>query len=225
MKKTVAVIFFLLLCLMLPAGAVSETDNGILYSVKDGEVTVEGFNFVGNTMNIPEEIDGMPVRYIAAQACRSNDAIVSLKIPGSVVSVGEFAFADCKNLTDVTFSGSTETIGFSAFRNCGALRNVTLSEGLTRIDDCAFYGCSLLKSLAVPSTVTDIGVDVFAGCSALTLTVRDNAVAREYAEKYSIPTDFRSSWGFTVVMAAVGVVVLGAGFFALDRFVLKKRGK
>lgn len=96
----------------------------------------------------------MPVKYIAAQACRSNDAIVSLKIPGSVVSVGEFAFADCRNLTDVTFSGNTEIIGFSAFRNCAGLRNVTLSEGLKKIDDCAFYGCTLLKALTVPSSVT-----------------------------------------------------------------------
>lgn len=225
MKKAALTVLFLLLCLMLPAGAVSETDGGIQYSVKDGEVTVEGFNFVGNTMSIPEKIDGMPVKYIAAQACRSNDAIVSLKIPGSVVSIGEFAFADCKNLTDVTFSGNTEIIGFSAFRNCAGLRNVTLSEGLKKIDDCAFYGCTLLKALAVPSSVTEIGVDVFNGCSALTLDVKNNALARDYAAKYSIPTDFRSSWGFTVAASAVGAAILGAAFFAFDRFVLKKRAK
>ena len=40
MKKTALTVLFLLLCLMLPAGAVSETDSVIQYSVKDGEVTV-----------------------------------------------------------------------------------------------------------------------------------------------------------------------------------------
>lgn len=225
MKKAVTVIIFLLLCLALPTGAINETDGGILYSESNGEITVEGFNYAGNTMDIPAEIDGMPVRYIAAQACRSNDAIVSLKIPGSVVSVGEFAFADCKNLSDVSFEGGTESIGFSAFRSCAALKTVTLSDGLKSIDDCAFYGCTVLRSLAIPGSVTGIGVDAFAGCSLLTLDVGDNAYAREYAEKYSIPADFRSSWGFTVAMAAVGAAVLGAAFFAFDHFVLKKRAK
>ena len=59
----------------------------------------------------------------------------------------------------------------------------------------------------------------------LTLDVKNNALARDYAAKYSIPTDFRSSWGFTVAASAVGAAILGAAFFAFDRFVLKKRAK
>lgn len=223
MKKAAIVVLFLFICLGVPAGAVSETDNGILYSVDNGEVTVEGFNFVGNTMNIPDRIDGMPVRYIADQACRANDAIVTLIIPDTVISVGEFAFADCKNLTDVTFSGNTETVGLSAFRNCPSLRKVTLADGLKKIDDCAFYGCTMLGKLKIPSSVTEIGVDVFNGCPALTLDVSDNAAAREYAGKYSIPTDFRSSWGFTVAASAAAAVILGAAVLLFDRLVRKKQ--
>lgn len=223
MRKTAALVLLLILCFGINAGAVSETDGGIMYSVENGEVTVEGFNYVGTTMNIPAEIDGMPVKYIAAQACRTNNYIVNLTVPASVKSIGEFAFADCKSLVNVTLEGETETVGFSAFMGCESLKSVTLSNGLKKIDDCAFYGCTMLRKLKIPGSVTDIGVDVFNGCSALTLDVSDNDIARDYAARYSIPTDFRSSWGFTVAMSAVGAVIIGAMVLLFDRLVIKKR--
>lgn len=117
MKKISTVFLLLFIFLTLPVGmsAVSETDSGIFYSIENGEITVEGFNYAGNIMDIPETIEGLPVRYIADQACRGNEAIIELRIPSSVVSVGEFAFAECKNLLKVEFSGGTEDIGYSAF--------------------------------------------------------------------------------------------------------------
>lgn len=225
MKKISAVFWLLLFFMMLPTefSAVSETDGGIFYSIENEEVTVEGFNYAGNVMDIPDTIEGFPVKYIAAQACRGNEAIVELRIPASVVSVGEFAFAECRNLVKVKFESGTVQIGFSAFRDSASLRTVTLPDTLVSIDDCAFYGCIMLGKLSIPQSVSNIGVDVFSGCSELRLDVKNNKIAAEYAERYSIPTDFSSSWTYTVLLLLLVTALLSGAFFAVDKLVVKKK--
>ncbi len=225
MKKISTAFLLLFIFLTLPVGmsAVSETDSGIFYSIENGEVTVEGFNYAGNIMDIPETIEELPVRYIADQACRGNEAIIELRIPSSVVSVGEFAFAECKNLLKVEFSGGTEDIGYSAFRDSASLRTVTLSDTLVSIGDYAFYGCIMLGKLSIPASVSNIGIDAFVGCSELRLDVENNEIAAEYAERYSIPTDFSSSWTHTVLLLFIVTALLAGVFFTVDKLLLKKR--
>jgi|GEM_PF-3425100 len=211
--------------LALPAqAAVSETDDGIFYSVTDGIVTIEGFNAAGTVMDIPAEIDGMPVRYIADQTCRADKIITEVRIPPSVLSVGEFAFADCPNLTRVTFKGG-ETIGYSAFRGCAALLSLTLPETLKTLDDSAFYGCTMLGRVKIPASVTKIGVDAFMGCDRLVMDVRDNPYAKTYAEQYNIPTSFTSTFSFTLILLAITTVLLGGGIWLGYRIVIKRKAE
>lgn len=226
MKKLVFVLltaFFLCQMTFFASGAVSETDDGLFYSIENGEVTIEGFNYVGMKMVIPEEIEGLPVKYIAHQACRGNEAIKELKIPASVEKIGEYAFAECKNLSRVSFEDGATEIGYSSFRDCKSLTAVKLPDTLKIIEDCAFSGCILLGKLKIPISVTEIGVDAFIGCSELRLDVGENKIAAEYAERYSIPADFTSSWTYTVILLVLATAVLGAAMFFLDRFIRNKR--
>ena len=206
----------------LPAGAaVKETDGGIFYRVENGEIIIEGFNDVGSTMKVPEEIDGYPVRHIASYACRGNTVLTEVHLPSTLVSVGEFAFADCTNLRKVILSGGSE-IGFSAFRNCSDLKKLSLPDTLVRIDDFAFESCVLLGKVKIPASVTVIGVDAFAGCGRLLLDVSENPMAKEYAHRYAIPTSFTETWEFTVLMASV-IALLGGGCLLLVFRLEKKR--
>lgn len=208
----------------LPAlAAVKETDSGIFYSIENGEVTIEGFNDVGDTMKIPSEIEGMPVRYIASHACRGNTVLTEVRLPSTLISVGEFAFADCPNLRKVTMAGGTE-IGFSAFRNCSDLKRVSLPDTLIRIDDFAFESCVVLGKVKIPASVTAIGVDAFAGCSRLFLDVSDNPMAKAYAEQYAVPTSFTDTWEFTLLMAAAVTLLVGGGLLLVLR-ARKKRNR
>lgn len=208
---------------LTPSAAVLETDNGIFYSIENGEVTIEGFNEAGTAMKVPSEIDGYPVRYVASHACRGNTVITELRLPDTLLSIGEFAFADCPSLRKVTINGGTD-IAFSAFRNCPDLKSVSLPDTLLVIDDCAFEGCVVLGKIKIPASVESIGVDAFAGCSALRLDVSDNPMAKEYAKRYAIPTDFTETWEFTLLKIAFITVLLGAVIF-LPPFLLKKRKK
>ena len=47
-----------------------------------------------------------------------NSALTSIVIPEGVTKIGEFAFNNCKNLTAVTIPDSVTSIGKSAFSGC-----------------------------------------------------------------------------------------------------------
>lgn len=208
----------------LEAGAetrIKETDDGILYSISDNEVTVEGFNYAGSVMRVPDKIDGLPVRYIAPQACRGNSALGEVILPSTIRVIGEYAFGECPNLTKVVMDGGYE-IGVSAFRGSKALMSVTLPGTLEKIGDYAFENCTMLGKLKIPSSLKEIGIDAFAGCDRVSFRCGGNSYAKEYAKQYSIPTSFSDTWEFTVMMIVLTSAFLGSAVFGINKLIKRK---
>jgi len=224
MKRPIlCLLFAIMLVLLLPCGcaAVSETDDGVLYRVEEDHVVVVGWNAAGSVMHVPDTIEGLPVRAVANQACRGDTTLTEVHLPASVITIGDYAFAECTNLLRVTFDG-VEVIGFSAFRDCHALLSVTLPETLLTLEDDAFHGCIMLRSLTIPSSLVTIGYDVFNGCDKLILDVSQNPAAQAYAKQYAIPTSFAETWEFTLIWIAAATVILGTGVFLVKKFIKKK---
>ena len=89
-------------------------------------------------------------------------------VPGSVTTIGDYAFSDCDNLTAMTISDSVTTIGNYAFYWCTSLASVTIPDSVTTIGDSAFEGCKSLTTVAIPDSVTTIGASAFFNCTSLT---------------------------------------------------------
>lgn len=83
-----------------------------------------------------------------------------INCPSSLASIGNNAFAGCKSLRTITFS-NLEMLGEYAFWNCHNLNCVNLNEGLTNIPKYAFCICDINVPLSIPSTVTGIGEKAF----------------------------------------------------------------
>ncbi len=98
----------------------------------------------------------------------ANEDIVSIKIPGSVISIGEFAFSCCSNLVSITIPDSVKTIGRNAFYNCPSITSIVLPNGITVIDSQTFDGCCNLKSITIPNTLKSISYYAFSNCDSLT---------------------------------------------------------
>lgn len=226
MKKIISAFFafaFLVLCLPLTAGAeILETDGGILYTVENCEVIIQGFNAAGTVMDIPEKIDGFPVVGIAPQVCRGDSVITEVRIPKTVTVIGEYAFAECPNLAKVVMKGGVR-IERSAFRDCKALLTLKLPNVLESIDDFAFEGCTMLGTVKIPKGLNYIGADAFMGCERLRFELNGNKAAKEHAKKYNIPTSFTDTWEFTLLMTVIVSAVLGGGLIVLNKVIKSKK--
>ena len=109
------------------------------------------------------------VASIGAYAFYNCWSLVSIALPNSVTTIGDWAFSRT-SLASVTLPKSVITICQGAFE-CSAerkhLTSVILPSGITKIPNHAFRKCSMLGSISIPDNVTSIGYQAFQGCSRI----------------------------------------------------------
>jgi hypothetical protein len=80
-------------------------------------------------------------------------------IPAPVETIGNYAFYNCRNLTEVSIPNSVTTIGERAFYGCSGLTEVIIPNSVTTIGDEAFYACLNLTDVTnhsiVPQTISN----------------------------------------------------------------------
>ncbi len=90
-------------------------------------------------------------------------------VPGSVTSIGNFAFDSCAGLTDLVISNISTYIGDWTFTSLPKLASVTIVNTLITIGVYAFESCSSLKSVNISISSSNIGgYHAFDGCASLT---------------------------------------------------------
>lgn len=122
---------------------------------------------VDANLDIPEQIAGLPVTEIAANAFAGRgDLTGSLTIPESITSIGDHAFEDCNGLTgNLMISKGVQIIGKYAFSGCSGLTgDLIIPESVRVIDSWAFSGCKNLRSVVIPDGITKIGIRTFDFC-------------------------------------------------------------
>ncbi len=88
-----------------------------------------------------------------------------------VAEIGELAFNDCDQLTEIIIPNSVQNIGNSAFHNCIALTSITIPNDIL-ISELCFEGCTQLSTMKiivtgdapVPASVAD--ANAFQNCPA-----------------------------------------------------------
>ena len=88
-------------------------------------------------------------------------------MPGSVCSIGDFAFAFCYNFTNVIVPNNVTNIEQYAFYGCENATSFTLSSNLVSIGQYAFSACADLAGIVIPTNVVTIGESAFSS-TALT---------------------------------------------------------
>lgn len=97
--------------------------------------------------------------------------LTKIEIPASVQKIGDHAFADCSNLTAVTFKEPADskltTIDTSAFEGCSLMTLSKLPEGVTTINASAFKDCKKISLTDLPTGLITIGNAAFENCTML----------------------------------------------------------
>ena len=87
------------------------------YRLENNEVIITAYKGKDVMVTVPGEIDGFPVTAIDDHAFQDT-AVVSVILPGTVKSVGWFAFYGCYGLELVSLPASVTSISYAAFDGC-----------------------------------------------------------------------------------------------------------
>lgn len=164
----------------------SNDENGFLVVAASTEIigiannAFEGITNV-DTLDLPKEI-----KYVGNEAFK-NSFIKKITF-ANVANVGNRAFLDCSQLTEVTLSG-TEKIGVEAFKNSG------------------------IVEISLPYSVNQIGGGAFAECHSLKKVDLSNITATCKIDNYAFYNDYALD---EVNMEKTGIVSIGEGVFAIS---------
>ena len=162
-----------------------------------------GVNF-GNTY-------ANPLYYARHLYSDEKSEIKDLVIPNSVMSIGNYAFYYCSDLTSVTIPNSLTRIGEDAFSYCYELKKVIVSDivawcGIIFRNSTAnplYHARHLysdenteIKDLIIPNSVASIGEYAFYNSSGLTSVTISNSVM-------SIGDYAFSGWNLPVVISLI----------------------
>ena len=142
-------------------------EKGVVKGLKDknyeGEITIPKYGD-----------DNIHVTRIEAEAFANCEGITKVvfeepDIHESItfISIGKFAFFNCKKLKAVILSHYVNKIERSAFQNCEALGAIEMYYGIPEIASWTFAGCKSMTKVIIPNGVKYIGHQAFADCVSL----------------------------------------------------------
>lgn len=160
------------------------------YQVSENEVTIVGYvGTIEGTLEIPAEIDGLPVTRVEDDAFIKQNQLVEVVIPASVIEIGSTAFHDCENLQVFTVAEENPVYcvkngllldkGEKVLIRCpsGRYGEVTdIPNTVFLISDAAFADCSSLSKIELPISVLSIGAMAFSNCQSLSEVIVPSGV-------------------------------------------------
>lgn len=187
MKKLLSIfISFTLLFNVIPAFTVNAATYGkfyfeIDYHGIDPYIRITGYDTSDfsseRILEIPSEIDGIPVEEIGYQAFMgafdvdipSDDPIRDDFIGDIAVGIPDFDTIRNDFIGDIAVGFSSSINSIAKVANDNKIENIVLPNSIKRIESQAFANCSSLKQIHIPGGVKYIADDAFKGDSKLTI--------------------------------------------------------
>ncbi|MCQ2078734.1 MAG: InlB B-repeat-containing protein [archaeon] len=143
-------------------------DSDIEYVViSEHAVSVKSYMGTDLDVVVPRTIQGGYAVIGVSDRAFAGNGLVSVVLPDSVTSIGEYAFQDCTRLERVSMGDKVDLLKRGAFKGCTSLIEVHLGRSLTTLTTELFSGCTAIERVDVPEFVTSIQKDAFMGCVSL----------------------------------------------------------
>lgn len=125
-------------------------------------IAIKGLSLASNsdTLIIPEEIRGLPVKVIKDNAFYGKQFYHAV-LPEGLERIGNCAFEDCFLLEEIKFPSTLTYVGKEAFAYCNNLTTVSINEGLEELSEGIFRGCDVLEEVNFPNSLIKIGKQAF----------------------------------------------------------------
>ncbi len=105
-----------------------EYDTGdylLRYRIGPEGIAITGYQGLSWAAEVPERIEGQPVTAVDRKAFLSKKNLREIRLPVSVQSIGDWAFAYCGNLERVALSRDCISLGKALFLDCGQLKCIS----------------------------------------------------------------------------------------------------
>ena len=168
----------------------------------NGEILLLAYLGRESLVDIPTQMDGLPVTQIAARAFLDCGTVTSVRIPDGVRSIGVDAFRRCNRLQSALLPDGVEAVESGAFLSCPSLRIFRFPQLLRTVGTSSFSG-SGLESVVLPPLLASVGDAAFADCTHLTNVVIPSSVVSIGAQAFS------SCNGIVSITLGNGLVTLG----------------
>ena len=154
-------------------------ENGeFSYERYDGDSKIRILQYLGSggEVQIPETLEGLPVKEIADSAFEGNETVTSVTMGDDVVLIGAFAFRNCTALQQIRLSHNLKSIGRECFKGCSSLEEIVIPDSVLRLElhvnaglsqGGMFEGCGKLKKAVIGDGVTYIPLYAFKDCLSL----------------------------------------------------------
>ena len=139
------------------------------FAEENGELTITGYTGSANIINVPDSIEGKPVTAIGENAFINNTDITEVVLPDSVLVIEKAAFQQCSNLTTVKLGNNVQEIKTKAFWMT-SLEAIEIPDTQTVLGAMVF-GHTNLKEIIIPASVTEIGEGAFVCTGIENITV------------------------------------------------------
>ena len=175
--------------------------DGIYYNISGDEAIV---TYKGNSYNSYNEYSGSVV---IPEKVNYNGKVYN------VTNIGQSAFENCSDLTNVTLGNSVLNIEKWAFYGCSSLTSITIPNSVTSIGSSAFNGCSELNSVTIGNSVTNIGSSAFYNCSNLKTVINFSSLS---ISRYSSNNGYVGYYADNIIIAPNGSIEGDCVFSKLD---------
>lgn len=195
-KRAISCVMILIMLLSIisvmsvSAEATGTTEDGFVYEISNGEVTIIDYPSEATHLTFPAEIEGYPVKTIerngdwgvyfiesvvipygvttiGVNAFYYCQYLKSVELPDSIISIEASAFMNCERLEDIEIPSSVKNIGAYAFMFCENIKSLVVPEGVEIINDYAFHACTKMESIVIPEGVKSIEEGALGACHKL----------------------------------------------------------
>lgn len=179
------------------SSAQNATAGNYTYSVSSGEITITKYSGTEEVVEIPAEIDGVPVIRIGTRAFQDCTTIKQLTIPYGVTVINTGAFRGCENLEELYYNCSLTSIGTNLFQECTSLKTIYFGENVSSFARNADNNC---YGTAVEAFVVDENNQIYTSKDGILYSKRDDGrydlklyPAAKKDESFTVSTDVASA--------------------------------
>lgn len=166
------------------------------------------YNSTTSAMFTEMYIDGDKLPSVVDSYKFSSTGVHTVKyMLADTTTIGENAFRECRQMTDVTIPNSVTSLGTNAFRFCTSLVNIVFNSTLESIGQECFYSASSLSTVVIPNSVSTMGSGAFSRCTNLTdITLSQNITGID-------GSTFQSCTSLASIKLHEGITGIGAAAF------------